>query len=170
MNGTKQHTQQSNHPDNSDWKKQEFYSIDELLKWYHGCTKHFTAKVNVLIASSDTSDTIADIIAHFLSNESRVICRDLGFVSSDKDDEDGHADDEDADCDEQEAIYEANIMELEAEVEYAKNKAELYKASFEALIEKAAFLMVYQKHLEEENVELHKQLTELLYGDQESGE
>lgn len=159
-------------------------ATNELLKWYHGCTSHFTAKAKEIIESSENPDIIENVFADFLNDEAIGIYQELNILpfgndNADHDipqnhDADYDLDDED---DEEDSKYEEMfdavqnaIAQLRDEAEAANHKAELYKAGLEGNIEAEARMMVDYHRMAEENEELKKRLNELLYGNKESGE
>lgn len=182
MNNTP-NTQQTIPSDYNIEKENIVNATNELLKWYHGCTSHFSAKAKEIIESSDNPDIIENVFADFLNDEAIGISRELGFapfgndeplnddpqnydVDYDLDEED----EEDTTYDELFNAYHSRILQLENELKAANHKAELYKAGLEGNIEAEACMMVDYRRMAEENEVLKNRLNELLYGNQESGE
>ena len=182
MNNTP-NTQQTTPSDYNIEKESIVNATNELIKWYHGCTSHFTAKAKEIIESSDNPDIIQNVFADFLNDEAVGICRELGFQpfgieepinnTPQNHDADYDLDDED---DEENTEYEEMldaahnaIVQLRDEAEAAHHKAELYKAALEGNIEAQARMLVQYRALATENEELKNRLNQLLYGNQESG-
>lgn len=186
MNDTP-NTQQTTPSDYNIEKESIVNATNELLKWYHGCTGHFTAKAKEIIESSDNPDIIENVFADFLNDEATGICTRLGFqpfgmdepannnpqnhdADYDLDDENNDDDIIDDNDEDMITISRKRMLQLEYVLENARNTADFYKAGLEAEMEGFSSMMVDYRHLEAKYEDLKNKLNELRYGNQEFGE